>query len=82
LNEGLPRIAREMDFERGDVEEIEGRKVTAIDDGYLSDVHAASRNDNSKLKFKILKFERRPLAPNPAKVGHPVRLCRAGINHA
>jgi len=38
---GLPPLRRDWILARGDVEEIEGRAVTPIDDGYLSDKHAA-----------------------------------------
>ena len=36
---GLPALRESWIRERGDVEEYEGRKVTARDDGYLSDTH-------------------------------------------
>src|SRR5207249_2220757 len=39
--QGLPRLRREWICNRGDVEEYEGRKVEPIDDGYLSEGHAA-----------------------------------------
>ncbi|HEY4284846.1 MAG TPA: phosphomethylpyrimidine synthase ThiC [Chthoniobacterales bacterium] len=39
--QGLPALRREWILARGDVEEIDGRKVTPIDDGYLSAKHAA-----------------------------------------
>src|ERR1700676_5550099 len=38
---GLPPLRRDWILKRGDVEEIDGRKVTPIDDGYLSEKHAA-----------------------------------------
>jgi phosphomethylpyrimidine synthase len=38
--QGLPPLRREWILKRGDVEEIEGRKVQPIDDGYLSEKHA------------------------------------------
>ena len=38
---GLPALRRGWIIRRGDVEEIEGRVVRPIDDGYLSEVHAA-----------------------------------------
>src|SRR5438270_13301090 len=44
---GLPPLRRDWILARGDVEKIEGRAVTPIDDGYLSDAHAkhsAKRN--------------------------------------
>ena len=39
--QGLPPVRRDWILKRGDVEETEGRKVQPIDDGYLSDAHAA-----------------------------------------
>src|SRR5947207_12169159 len=49
---GLPPLRRDWILARGDVEKIEGRAVTPIDDGYLSDGHAnhpAKPNDSSEL---------------------------------
>ena len=45
--QGLPALRREWIVARGDVDEHEGRKVTPIDDGYLSDAHAVARNGAS-----------------------------------
>src|SRR5438045_5369910 len=42
VTHGLPRLRAKWIRNRGDVEEIEGRKVQPIDDGYLSEVHARS----------------------------------------
>src|SRR6184192_605280 len=39
--QGLPALRRDWILKRNDVEEIQGRKVQPIDDGYLSDAHAA-----------------------------------------
>src|SRR5437660_8085508 len=39
--QGLPALRRDWILKRNDVEEIDGRAVTPIDDGYLSDTHAA-----------------------------------------
>src|SRR5205085_3896870 len=36
VTQGLPALRAKWVRDRGDVEEIEGRKVTPIDDGYLS----------------------------------------------
>ncbi len=41
VEQGLPQLRDKWIRDRGDVEEIEGRKVQPIDDGYLSDKHAA-----------------------------------------
>ena len=42
--EGLPALRAKWIRDRGDVEEIEGRAVTPIDDGYLSEKHARLRS--------------------------------------
>jgi phosphomethylpyrimidine synthase len=39
--QGLPALRRDWILARGDVEEYEGRKVQPIDDGFLSERHAA-----------------------------------------
>src|SRR5947208_13441046 len=44
VNRGLPPLRAKWIRARGDVEEIEGRKVQPIDDGFLSEKHAAARN--------------------------------------
>ncbi len=79
VEEGLPALRREWILKRDDVEAIDGRKVTAIDDGYLSDIHAASRNGNSKFKTKNSKFERKPLRAKSGKVVTQLAYARAGI---
>src|SRR5437868_1695152 len=52
VEQGLPPLRVKWIRNRGDVEEIEGRKVTPIDDGFLSDKHAASLNGNGSSSFK------------------------------
>src|SRR5438552_191254 len=42
VNRGLPPLRAKWIRARGDVEEIEGRKVQPIDDGFLSEKHAAA----------------------------------------
>ena len=57
VERGLPRLRTKWIRDRGDVEEIDGRNVEPIDDGYLSAVHreiANRRNGSSKSQ-----------APNP-----------------
>src|SRR5881394_2537843 len=46
--QGLPALRRDWILERNDVEEIDGRKVTPIDDGYLSVSHAEHANGSRK----------------------------------
>src|SRR2546430_3698647 len=41
VTRGLPPLRRDWILKRNDAEQIEGRAVTPIDDGYLSDAHAA-----------------------------------------
>ena len=43
VTQGLPPLRAKWIQERGDVEEIDGRKVQPIDDGWLSEVHARER---------------------------------------
>jgi phosphomethylpyrimidine synthase len=68
VEEGLPALRREWILKRGDVAEYQGRKSTAKDDGYLSEVHAEARGE-ARYKIQKSKFNRRPLR---ASAGHPV----------
>src|ERR1700724_2969975 len=55
VEQGLPPLRADWIRARGDVEEIEGRCVTPIDDGYLSISHAensAKRNGSSELGIR------------------------------
>src|SRR5687767_11634971 len=74
VNQGLPPLRAEWIRARGDVEEIEGRAVSPIDDGYLSEAHAAARNGNSKFEIRNSKFPRKPLR---AKSGAVTQLAYA-----
>jgi phosphomethylpyrimidine synthase len=49
--QGLPALRREWILARADVEEISGRQVQPIDDGFLSEKHAASKNGNGSSPF-------------------------------
>ena len=70
VEQGLPPLRAKWIRERGDVEEIAGRKVQPIDDGYLSEKHASSRNGESNIKHQTSNFaQRRPLR---ARSGHAV----------
>ena len=54
--QGLPPVRAKWIRDRGDVEEYEGRRVSPIDDGFLSDAHAQSvdrRNGSEKDKLRI-----------------------------
>src|SRR3954470_4240211 len=48
VENGLPPLRAEWIRARGDIEEIEGRAVTPIDDGYLSEKHAASAEERKR----------------------------------
>src|SRR5262249_52037326 len=76
--QGLPALRRNWILKRGDVEEIDGRRVQPIDDGYLSVAHAEHANGNGSKKdeLRIKKLaanrqsgsDRRPLRAK----SHPV----------
>ncbi len=82
VEQGLPPLRAKWIRERGDVEEIEGRKVQPIDDGYLSTKHAASRNGDklSTLDSQPSTFPaRRPLRAKSVKVVTQLWYARQGI---
>jgi phosphomethylpyrimidine synthase len=59
VTQGLPPLRAKWIRHRGDVEEIDGRKVQPIDDGYLSVAHAehsAKRNGSKKDELRSKKF--------------------------
>src|ERR1700744_1949327 len=71
--EGLPALRRDWILRRGDVEEIDGRKMKPMDNGYLSGKHAefASKAEKNRLiEFPGLTSNRR--RPLRAAKGHPV----------
>src|SRR5207249_6240612 len=79
---GLPQVRVKWIRGRGDIEEIEGRKVQPIDDGYLSTKHAASRNGDklSTLDSQASTFPaRRPLRAKSGKVVTQLWYARQGI---
>src|SRR5947199_4137223 len=56
VTQGLPPLRAKWIRERGDVEEIEGRKAQPIDDGFLSVLHAehsARRNGMTNDEFRM-----------------------------
>jgi phosphomethylpyrimidine synthase len=76
VEQGLPPLRAKWIRDRGDVEEYEGRKVQPIDDGYLSDKHAAIAGKRSTRNVQRPTFNgagapsrRKPLR---ASGGHPV----------
>jgi len=68
VTQGLPRLRANWVRDRGDVEEYDGRTVQPIDDGFLSEKHAMSRNGDSR--FGAGAPPRRE--PLRASAGHPV----------
>jgi phosphomethylpyrimidine synthase len=69
VTQGLPALRAKWIRDRGDVEEYEGRIVRPIDDGYLSEKHAASGNGKNGLVGRDRRARRKPFR---ASVGHPV----------
>jgi len=67
--QGLPPLRRDWVLKRGDVDEIEGRVVRPIDDGYLSDKHAAVAVKRPMFNGAGAPSRRKPLR---ASAGHPV----------
>jgi phosphomethylpyrimidine synthase len=83
VEQGLPPLRAKWIRDRGDVEEYAGRAVRPIDDGYLSEKHAADseqrrtsniehRTSKGAARFTIhdSRFTRRK--PLRASAGHPV----------
>ena len=73
VTRGLRPLRAKWIRDRGDVEEIDGRKVQPIDDGYLSEKHAVSANGTneelSAIRNPQSAMGRRPLR---ASADHPV----------
>jgi phosphomethylpyrimidine synthase len=72
VTRGLPPVRAKWIRDRDDVEEIEGRKIQPIDDGYLSVSHAeksSQRDGSEKYELRSKKFQRKPFR---GSAGHPV----------
>jgi phosphomethylpyrimidine synthase len=69
LVQGLPPLRRDWILKRGDVAEIDGRVVRPIDDGYLSDKHAAVAVKRPAFNGAGAPSRRKPLH---ASAGHPI----------
>src|SRR5205814_10570755 len=76
VEQGLPPLRADWIRARSDVEEIEGRVVTPIEDGYLSATHAAHANGSTKHQapssreapnFKLQSADGAPRRPLRAK---------------
>ena len=64
VENGLPVFRAQWIRDRGDVEEYEGRTVTPLDDGFLSEAHRSARRNGSQkeeLRLKNLRSNRKPL---------------------
>jgi phosphomethylpyrimidine synthase len=74
VEKGLPALRQEWILKRGDVEEYEGRQVTARDNGYLSEVHAenADQKRNGRLSANRNPESATDRKPLRASAGHPV----------
>jgi len=68
VERGLPALRSDWIRERNDVAEYEGRKVIPNDNGFLSEIHAASSNGHSA--FRVSHFTLRK--PLKASANHPV----------
>jgi phosphomethylpyrimidine synthase len=91
VTQGLPPLRAKWIRERGDVEECDGRKVQPIDDGWLSEKHAAIAAKRSTLNVqrptpngssgnKNSSFSaRKPLRAKPGKCVTQLAYARAGI---
>jgi len=78
---GLPEIRGGWIRERGDVEEIAGRDVKPLDDGYLSEKHRAQAEAEGRrnpIKF-FDRTERKVLRAKPGKRVSQLAYAKAGI---
>jgi phosphomethylpyrimidine synthase len=78
---GLPEIRAGWIRERGDVEEISGRAVKPLDDGYLSEKHreqAEAEGRRNPIKF-FDRTERKVLKAKPGKRVSQLAYAKAGI---
>ena len=78
---GLPELRSAWIRERGDVEEISGREVKPLDDGYLSENHrtqAEAEGRRNPIKF-FDRTERKVLRAKPGKRVSQLAYAKAGI---
>src|SRR5437667_2176637 len=79
VTQGLPPLRAKWIRDRGDVEEIEGRAVHPIDDGYLSEKHAAERNgERSEVGFQR-SAKNKALRAKSGKVVTQLAYARRGV---
>jgi phosphomethylpyrimidine synthase len=79
---GLPALRRDWILARGDVEEYEGRAVRPEDDGYLSDEHARTFNENKAAENKLKEYpglKRKPLRASADQPVTQLHYARQGI---
>jgi phosphomethylpyrimidine synthase len=69
VEKGLPSLRAKWIRDRGDVKEYDGRVVRPIDDGYLSERHAAIAAERSTFNGAGAPSRRKPLR---ASIGHAV----------
>ena len=72
VEEGLPALRRKWILTRGDVVEYDGRELKPMDDGYLSEQHAAFARPSGRTKRRSTSGQTalpnaRFCAPNPAR---------------
>jgi phosphomethylpyrimidine synthase len=79
VEKGLPPLRTKWIRARGDVEEYEGRVVRPIDDGYLSEKHAAIAAERSTLNGAGAPSRRKPLRASPGHAVTQLWYARQGI---
>jgi phosphomethylpyrimidine synthase len=84
--QGLPALRRKWILARGDVDQIDGRAVQPIDDGFLSEKHRANSNGNgnaSPARTSTFNSQpstlRKPLRAKPGKAVTQLAYARRGI---
>ncbi len=69
---GIPALRLPWIEARKDVESYDGRKMKPEDNGYISDTHARTYNDNKSAKNKLKEYPGLRRKPLRASAGHPV----------
>src|SRR5205807_2571886 len=79
VTRGLPPLRAKWILARGDVEEIDGRAVKPIDDGFLSEKHGAERNgQRSQVRFQR-SAKNKALRAKPGKFVTQFAYARQGV---
>src|SRR5438132_7916151 len=79
VTRGLPPLRAKWILARGDVEEIDGRAVKPIDDGFLSEKHGAERNgQRSQVRFQR-SAKNKALRAKPGKYVTQLAYARQGV---